>query len=250
MSDKSDKLKPPSHDHPDDKVRALVEVGVDLIPLGSSVTRLASELFPKQAEKQRRQWEIAVTDRTNEHTGHLDEHDKVLSHKTTITGVGAKLIVALATAPGDGMAGSGRTLDEIAKLLPDEDKRAIEDAVFDLQQLGLVTLERATGKNWWLRLMPTFYEQIDCQVMGWNTHADALTLANLLLADDTRGRTAVLHEASGWDKRRFNPAFRMLMDHVPQGMVRRKIQLHYPSSSIVMTPEVRASLRRFILACG
>lgn len=248
MTDKTGKLKPPSNDHPDDKVRALVEAGIDLVPLGSSVSRLASELFPKQAEMQRRQWEGEITDRTNEHAGRLDEHDSIISPKTTVTGVGAKLIVALAQAPGDGMAGRGRDLDEIAKLLPAEDKQGIEDAVFDLEQLGLVTLQRAIGKHWWLQLTPVFYEQIDHQVMGWDTRSDAVTLANLLLADDTRGHTAELHKASGWDKRRFNPAFQILADHVPQGLVSREIQPHYPSSSIVMTPDVRASLRRFVSA--
>ena len=248
MADDSDKLKPPSHDHPGDKVRAFAEAGIDMVPLGSSVTRLATELFPNQAEKQRRQWEVDVTGRTNEHTDRLDEHDKVISPKTTITGVGAKLIVVLATAPGDGMQGRGRTLDDLAKLLPDEDKQAIQDAAFDLEQHGLVTLQKFISGEWLLRLTPTFYEQIDPQVMGWDTHADAVTLANLLLADDKRGRTAVLHEASGWDKRRFNPAFQILVHQVPQGLVSREIQPDYPSSCIVMTPDVRASLRRFIAA--
>lgn len=245
MTDDSDKLKPPSHDHPDDKIRAVVEAGIDLVPLGSTVTRLAGELFPKQAEKQRQKWEVDVTGRTNEHTDRLDEHEEIISPKTTITGLGAKLLVALAQAPGDGMAGRGLSLDELAKLLPDEDKQSIEDAVFDLENLGLVTLWRALS-SWSLRLTPMFYEQIDPQVMGWDTHTDAVTLGNLLVADETRGRTAVLHEASGWDKRRFNPAFEMLLRHVPQGLISREIQPHYPSSSIVMTPEVRASLRRFI----
>lgn len=248
MADENDEtsvLKPPLYDHPDDKLRAIAEAGIQLIPLGDSILRLVGEFAPTQTEKQRRRWETDVTSSVNDHASRIAEHDKIISPKITITGVCAKLIVALATAPGDGMRGRGRTPDDLAKLLPGEGRQAIQDAAFDLERLGLVTMARAFGNHWWLKCTPMFYEQVDPQVMGWVTRSDAVKLAKLLLEDEARSRTAILHEASGWEKRRFNPAFQMLLHHLPDGFISREQQSDYPSSSVVMSPEVIASLRRF-----
>ena len=44
------------------------------------------------------------------------------------------------------------------------------------------------GGMWWLYLTQRFHEQIDYQVMGWqsSTSQDARTLARLLLEDEAR----------------------------------------------------------------
>lgn len=240
-------ITPPSNDQPADKVRAVIEAGVEAVPLvGGSLNRLAEEFLPTQAAKARTAWEGAISDRTNEHTTRLDRHDDLLSPKTTLTGLPAELAVALAREPGDGMRGPGRDLDHLCQLLPEADRAALQDAAFELKALNLVQIDRALGPHWWLRLEPSFYEQIDRQVMGWSTVEDACTLAELLLADDARQRTAVLHEASGWEKRRFNPAFRFLLRFIDDRRISREIQANYPSSSVCLLPEDRAALRAFV----
>jgi hypothetical protein len=168
------------------------------------------------------------------------------SPKTTLVGVAVNLAVALAKAPGNGMRDKARSLDDLITLLPDENPQAIQDAVFDLQSLGLVEIIRTIGKHWWLHLTQMFYEQVDHQVMGWNTHDDARTLAKLLREDEARAATSKLHEISGWDKRRFNPAFRALLNHIPDERVSKEIQPNYPSAYLLLLPEDRARLRRFI----
>jgi len=166
----------------------------------------------------------------------------------TLTGASVDLAVALARAPGDGMAGRGLTLDDLCKLLPEADPKAVDEAAFELNALGLVDIQRAIGKQWWLRLNQKFYEQVDHQVMGWGctTEDDARTLAGLLLADEGHERTFVLHAASGWEKRRFNPAFQLLLRFIPDGRVSREIQPDYPSSSVFLLADDKALLRRFI----
>jgi hypothetical protein len=170
------------------------------------------------------------------------------SPKTSLTGVAVTLAVSLAISPGDGMRGHGRTLDDLVSLVPNESPQAVEGAAFDLEALGLVEIRRAIGKFWWLYLTQRFYEQIDKQVMGWNTYDDARTLAKLLLEDETRTRTSKLHETSGWDKRRFNPAFRALLDQISEEHISKEIQPNYPSAFVVLGPEDSASLRRFTRA--
>jgi hypothetical protein len=126
-------------------------------------------------------------------------------------------------AHGDGTIKTDNILtSDLIVLLPDEDPQAIQDAVFDLESLGLVEIVRTIGKHWWLHLTQMFYEQVDHQVMGWNTYDDARTLAKLLLEDEARAATSKLHEISGWDKRRFNPAFRALLNHIPDERISKR----------------------------
>jgi hypothetical protein len=147
------------------------------------------EFVPTQAQKSRGKWEVAVSERTNENSSRIDEHDQVLNPTITLTGVAVELAVALARAPGDGMSGPGRMLADLCALLPDTDRKDVEQAAFDLNSHSLVTITRAGGRdNWWLRLTQKFYEQVDHQVMGWesSTDKDARTLAKLLLEDEAR----------------------------------------------------------------
>lgn len=244
--DKREPIKPPAKDHPDDKVRALVEAGVGMVPGGGSVTRLVGELLPTQAQKARGNWESAVSERTNENTDRLDQHDQLLTPKATLTGVTVQLVTALAKGPGDGMRGKSRTPDDLSHLLPDAERQAVEDAAFELHSYGLVEIERAIGKHWWLYLTQDFYEQFDHQVMGWSTLDDAATLAELMLNNEEMGRTAALHAASGWDHRRFNPAFQLLLGLITEGWISEERQPDYPAPFVGPLPEDRARFRRFI----
>jgi hypothetical protein len=229
-------------------VRTVVEAAIGVVPGGGSIAKLAGDLIPTRAQKARGAWEGAISERTNEHSERLDQHAQALAPTTTLSGTSVDLAVALARAPGDGMAGRGLTLDDLCKLLPEADPKVVDHAAFELSALGLVDIQRATGKQWWLRLNQKFYEQVDHQVMGWesNTEDDARTLAGLLLEDEGRGRTSVLHAASGWEKRRFNPAFQLLLRFIPDGRVSREIQPDYPSSSVFLLAEDKALLRRFV----
>src|SRR5450759_2748231 len=98
-------IRSPAKDHPDDRARVPLEAALGIIPGMSSVLKLSGEWFPTQAQKSRGKWEGTISARTNEHADRLDEHDEALNPTTTLTGVSVQLAVALACAPGDGMAG-------------------------------------------------------------------------------------------------------------------------------------------------
>lgn len=241
-------IKPPAKDHPDDRARVPLEAALSVIPAMSGLLKLIAEWFPTQAQKSRGKWEGAVTARTNEHADRLDEHDQTLNPTITLTGVAVQLAVALARGPGNGMAGRGRMLADLCALLPEVERKDVEQAAFDLNSHGLVNIDRAMGRdNWWLRLTQKFYEQLDHQVMGWgsSTEEDARSLAKLLLEDEAREWTPTLHAASGWEPRRFNPAFQALLRMVPDERVSSEVQPDYPARSLSLIPEDRAVLRRF-----
>jgi hypothetical protein len=117
------------------------------------------EFVPTQEQKARGKWEVAVSERTNENTSRIDDHDQVLNPTMTLTGVAVELAVALARAPGDGMSGPGRAPADLCALLPDADRTDVEQAALDLNSHNLVTINRAIGRDsWWLRLTQKFYE--------------------------------------------------------------------------------------------
>lgn len=242
-------IETPAKGHPDDRARVPLEAALSIIPGMSGVLKLIGEWFPTQAQKSRGKWESAVTARTNEHAGRLDEHDQALSPTTTLTGVAVQLAVALARESGNGMAGRGRMLADLSALLPDVERKDVEQAAFELSSHGLVNIDRAMGRdNWWLRLTQKFYEQLDHQVMGWgsSTKEDARVLAKLLLEDEAREWIPTLHAASGWELRRFNPAFQALLRMVPEERVSSEVQPEYPARSLSLLAEDQAVLRRFI----
>lgn len=252
MTDDSRERRPiasPETKHPDDRARVPLEAALGVIPGLSSLLKLVGEFMPTQAQKSRNKWESAVSARTNEHSGRLDEHDQALNPTTTLTGASVQLAVALARAPGDGMAGPGRVLADLCALLPDVERKAVEQTAFELKSHGLVTIDRAIGRdNWWLRLTQKFYEQLDYQVMGWgsSTAEDARVLAKLLLENEAREWTPILHAASGWEPRRFNPTFNALLRMIPEKRVSGEVQPDYPAQSLCLLPEDRAELQKLI----
>ena len=251
-NDHSDRkpIKPPDKHHPDDKVRTFIEAALEVVPFAGSIIKLFGSLFRTQAQRSVDKWEADISGRTNEHTERLDQHEEIISPKTQeLTGGAVKLAVALARDPNcDGMSGPGRDLDALCDLVPDVRKQEVEDAAFELHMHGLCEIDRAIGKKWWLRLTQKFYEQIDHQVMGWNatTQDNARTLAHLMLENQSGERAAALQALSGWEKRRFNPAFKYLLRFIPDKRISHEIQAAYPSSGVVLLQEDRAALRAFV----
>jgi hypothetical protein len=246
MSDRRP-IKLPEKNHPDDKVRTVIEAAVSVIPGGSGIAKLMGDLAPTQSQKARGKWEQAVSERTNENTDRLDNHDHLLTPKTTLDGGAVQLAVAMAWEPGDGMRGRGRSIDDLCKLLPDVERSVVEQAAFELGSYGLVEIQRFIGKHWLLYLTQRFYEQIDHQVMDWQstTEDDARVLSRLLLEDEAREWTPTLHTASGWEKRRFNPAFRRLIRLIPEERISGEVQPDYPARSLSLIDEDYVMLRRF-----
>lgn len=241
-------LQPPKSDHPDDKLRNVAEAAAGVLPYAGSILKLLGDLVPTRAQRARKAWEQEVSARTNEHADRLDRQDNVLAPKATLTGTTVQLAVALAEAPGDGMSGGDRTLDDLCLLLPGADRKSVQEAAFELDHHGLVIIQRFAGAHWLLRLAQKFYDQIDHQVMEWKpatTEDNARVLAQLLLADEAREWTPTLHAASGWEKRRFNPAFAAMLRIIPDA-ASNEVQANYPAQSLVLREEHYFALRRFV----
>lgn len=243
QDDQSPLLPPPQH-QARDLTRTIAESLAEIVPGGGIVTGLLREVVPSKTDQDREDWEAAITERSNQHGERLDRHEDMLAPSETISGLPARLVVRLAQECPDGLSMQDYDLDALSALFPDEDRQSIKDAVSDLKALGLLKSWDFIG-GWRIALAEDAYEQVDPQVMGWDTKADAVEVARMMLAEDT-GHAPELHEKTGWSKRRFNPAFRLLLPLFPEGRVRRVIQPDYPSLGVLLMDEDRAKLRRLI----
>lgn len=199
MSDEKDDRKPiepPGTDKKRALARTVAEGVVGLIPGGSIAAGVVRVTHPPKAEQDRESWQKAISERTNEHNGRLDRHDEQLSPRETVSGTTARLIAALARNCPDRLGHKHYTLDMIVESLPGEDRQELEDAAYELETYGLVDIHRSLNGPWHLSLTPEFYEQVDHQVMGWDTASNAVEIALFMLAEDT-GNAPTLHEKTG-----------------------------------------------------
>ena len=247
MADQEDRtpITPPTQHQVRDMGRSLAEGIVELVPGGGILTGLLRSKLPSHSERNRDDWERVISDRSNDHGDRLDRHEDMLAPVTeTISGLPARMLARLAQECPDGLSMQDYDLDALCALFPDDDKQSLKDTVFDLKALGLLKSWDFIG-GWRIALSEDAYAQIDPQVMGWDTEADSIEIARLMLEEDT-GHAPELHEKTGWTKRRFNPAFRILLPMFPDGRVRKVLQPDYPSLGVVMADEDRAKLRRLV----
>jgi hypothetical protein len=129
-----------------------------------------------------------------------------------------------------------------------ESKAAIEVALAELQADGLVTLSPLIGpKLPRVRTTVDLFIACDPAVTGHDPVEDSIVLARLLIdKPDLGGHTRTLEQASGWDRRRFNPAFALLIPCIADGRVRKSIQNDYPTMGVLVAAEDSVALRAYV----
>jgi class 3 adenylate cyclase len=155
--------------------------------------------------------------------------------------VSSELVLGLARECPDGLGRKIFQTEDLQRLVPRMTSQEVDVQVHLLEAHRLVTLVKFLGGQWHLKLMPAFYEQVDPEAIGSSPVDDAKSLILHMLNNET-GQAAALHKASGWDRRRFNPAYRCVMDNVPISFISQERSPLYPCVSILWKPEVRAAL--------
>lgn len=140
--------------------------------------------------------------------------------------------------------------DELLETFPDEDRRTLGLALAELEAEGLVTLSHLIGPRLpRVRTTVDLFLACDAAVTGHDPVEDSVVLARLLLEKPELGRNARnLEHASGWERRRFNPAFALLIPCVADGRVRKSIQNDYPTTGLILADEDVIELRRYVKA--
>lgn len=147
---------------------------------------------------------------------------------------------------GDGLP--GHFGDELLEAFPDESGDTIRLALAELAAEGLVTLTSLIGRE-----LPRIWTTValfvacDAAITGQNPIDDSVILARMLLEDPGLGGNARdLEAASGWERRRFNPAFALIVPCIGEGRVRTPDRPDYPVMGILVADEDVVALRRYV----
>lgn len=123
----------------------------------------------------------------------------------------------------------------------------LAEAMAELEADGFGSLSRFSGQRLPL-FQPTndLYVTFDPLASGHDPMADAVTLAETALAGDGSINVGDFHTASGWERRRFNPALTVLVSQIGDGRVSRSLCAEYPTRWFRLLAEDRVALKRFI----
>ena len=138
--------------------------------------------------------------------------------------------------------------DDLLIAFPDEDRTSISLALAELEAEGLVTLSRVLGPHLpRVRTTVELFIACDAAITGQDPVEDSVVIARLLIdKPKLGGNTRNLDQELGWERRRFNPAFALVIPNVAEGRVRRSIQNEYPTMGIILADEDIVQLRRYV----
>lgn len=140
--------------------------------------------------------------------------------------------------------------DELADAFPGERRRSLGVSLAELEADGLVSLSHVIGPHLpRVRTTVELFVACDAAITGHDPIEDSVVLARLLIADpDLGGGASDLEKAAGWERRRFNPAFALVIPSIGDGRVRKVIQNDYPSIGVLIADEDIVQLRRYVQA--
>ena len=138
--------------------------------------------------------------------------------------------------------------DDLLDDFSGETKKSIGMALAELEGDGLVTLSHVLGPHL-PRVRTTWRLFVACDpaITGHDPVEDSVVLARLLIEKpDLGGHAKRLEDVAGWSRRRFNPAFALLVPHIADGRTRKPIQNDYPVMGFVLADEDLVALQRYV----
>lgn len=138
--------------------------------------------------------------------------------------------------------------DGLLEVFAGNDRKSVGLALAELEADGFVALSHVLGPHLpRVRTTVELFVATDPAITGHDPVEDSVALARMLLEKpDLGGNTANLEAESGWERRRFNPAFALLIPHVHAGRVRKSLQNDYPTMGVMLADEDVIELRRYV----
>ena len=145
------------------------------------------------------------------------------------------------------VSGMPDNIDEegILTAFSDMEEGELKEALAELEMEGCVVLSHVIGTRLpRIQTAEELFLVFDPLVLKSSPITDALHLVDLVLAGDGSVSLSDLHDQSGMDQRRFNPAAGMIVAEIGEGRVSRKYSPDYPARYFTMTAEDRVALKR------
>lgn len=243
------RVKPPAKNPAARHSRAAVRGVVNAIPVaGGVVAELADAILPDPEGKEHDRWVGDVTNTVNDiedRVGNLESDTGSSTTNVTLTGATAAIAKHMIETCPNGLAPNRVSLDDVLAAYPDFTRRELLDGFGDLERYGLIRTSSAVNRADLYRLTEDAYETLDPPIMGWNTIDDARELARLALEFSGNVATDQLEAQSGWSRRRFNPAHRIIVGMIAPGRVGQSIQPDFVTRFFIPNNAERAALRHF-----
>ncbi|WP_157619210.1 hypothetical protein [Skermanella stibiiresistens] len=235
----------PSSDERRSALRAIVESIASFEPITGALTRIYTYTHPSQFERDIETWRKNITIAANFHETAIEELESILRPKLRIGEVAAQISTYLVRATTNGFYDM-HGWNEIKAAFPNANEIEIHDALAELKHCGLIHVHSAIGAP--VAAIHTTYDlfwAFDGAVMGYDTRADAVYLAESLLEDDCNAVIPRLHEKTGWNRRRFNPPLAYLLQFFAPGRISNELQNQYPTTNVIITADERYHLKAF-----
>lgn len=143
---------------------------------------------------------------------------------------------------------TGHFDDDLLEAFPDDTAESIKHALAELKAEGFVTLNPLINLK--LPRVATTVELFiacDAAITGHNPIEDSVVLARMLIEKpDLGGNARDLEAASEWERRRFNPAFALIVPCIGEGRVRTAYQPDYPVLGVLVGDDDVVNLSRYV----
>jgi len=224
--------------------RAAFEGAAGFTPVTSALARLYQVTYPTKFSEDLKAWREEVSNAANDHEARLAMLE-ARRPKLLLSAEAAALASWLAQVSPAGMDDPVDCVT-LVSAFPDATPRELQDAAAELEMYGLATVSRALGHP--LRqIIPSYelYALFDPVVLGSSPQNDAVALARAALDLDS-GDARELEAHLGWPRRRFNPAFALVLTLVHQARIRQVIQPDYPRMGFLMAADERVRFKALI----
>lgn len=138
-------------------------------------------------------------------------------------------------------------LEEFNAAFAENSENELEEAIAELETDGFVQMSRTMGGG-----MPHFrptldlYLTFDGPAFGRDPIADTVTVAELALAGSDSVNAEDVFSQTGWDIRRFNPAFEHIASQIPDERVSHSYGTQFSVSFFCLLSEDRVRVKRLI----
>jgi hypothetical protein len=137
--------------------------------------------------------------------------------------------------------------DKLREAFKDSSEAELEEAIAELETDGFAEMSRTLGGG-----LPHFrpsldlYLTFDGPAFGRDPIADTVTVAEFALAGPDGVNAEKVFEQTGWDERRFNPAFEHVASQIPDGRVSKTLGTKFAVPFFHMLAEDRVRMKRFV----
>jgi hypothetical protein len=137
-------------------------------------------------------------------------------------------------------------LDKLRSAFQDHTEAELEEAIAELHTDGFAEVLRTSGGG-----LPHFQPSIDLYLtfdkpaFDHDSIADTVTVAELVLAGPDSVNAETIFAQTGWNERRFNPAFKYVASQIPDCRVSREAGTKFIVSFFHVLAEDRVRIKRF-----